>query len=239
MQIAVTSESAKLQDPDLAFLVAACNAQAAEYCAANGIPDVPVAFYSRGTVLPPGTTHAMVLVDDLDVAGALGYHDDAAGVIYGRVLVQDLDATGITLSHECLELIGDPTCDKWEPWSNGRQQAREACDRVEGDSYIETVTLLGETRGVSVSNYLLPAAFAPDSAGPWDRMGRLTSWDGQTPGGYCIAMDAGGNVSNVFASRGAVPFSFARKLTNAQSRTLRRLRNPPRPSVVSPEGAAA
>ncbi len=239
MEIAVTSESAKLSDTEIAFMVAACSAQAEEFCLAWGLPIVPVAFYAKGTVLPDSVTHAMVLVDDIDSPGALGYHDDTAGVIYGRVLVQDVVSTGITLSHECLELIGDPTCDKYEQWSGDRLQAKEACDRVEADSYDQMVTLLGETRTMQVSNYLLLAAFQPGSAGPWDRMGRLATWDGQSPGGYCIAMDTGGNVTNVFAERGAMPATFARKLVNPTSRTLRRLRNPPRPPVTSPEGAAA
>lgn len=226
MEIGITTESARVQDADLAFIVKACSQQAEEFCAAWGLPVVPVAFYKRGTVLSLQTTHALVIVDDLDAPGALGYHTDEAGVIYAKVLAQDTEATGLTVSHEVLEMIGDPKCNDWRPYSAGRLQAKEACDRCEADSYSEPTTVLGETRGIPVSNYLLPAAFAENSVGPWDRMGRLPSWDAMSPGGYVILRDQSGNVTNVFAERGKVPSSFGRKLTNPQSRTLRRLRSP-------------
>ena len=224
MEIAVINESTRISDADVAFATRACAQQAEEFCAAWGIPQTAVAFYARGTAIPVTTTHAMVLVDDIGDPGILGFHDVDEGVIYGRVLVQgDYQATSVTLSHEVLELLGDPRCNEWAPWTGTRMQAREAADRVEGDTYVETATILGETRGVNVSNYLLPSAFVPGSAGPWDRMGRLTSWDGMTHGGYVIVRDEAGNVSNVFASR-AVPDGFYRKLVNPRSRTLRRLR---------------
>jgi hypothetical protein len=236
VNIALISESDRIGDADLYFMAAACSAQAEEFCRAYGIAPILVSAYSRGTKLPPETTHVATIKDTLGVPGALGFHDVSGPVEYIEIEAQDVTSTGVTASHEVLELLGDPTCDKWAPWRDGKQQAREVADRVEGDNYVETVTVLGETRPVNVSNYLLPAAFEAGSAGPWDRMNRLTSWDGLTPGGYVIVQDAAGNVANVFAEKGAMPSSFARKLVNPLSRTLRRLRNPPRPSITSPEG---
>jgi hypothetical protein len=240
VNIALTSESDLVSDSELAFIAAACNAQAEEFCRAHGLPFVSVSFYARGTKLPSSTTYALVIRDQIDAPGAAGFHDvDGNGVPYGELLAQDPTSTGVTASHEIQELILDPPCDFWAPWSSGRRQAKEACDRVEADTYVQRVTVLGETRDVPVSNYLLPPAFVEGSAGPWDRMGLLKSWDEIRPGGYCIVMNARGDVSNVFGDSRTVPQSFARKLTNPSSRTLRRLRNPPRPSMTSPESAGS
>lgn len=223
MEIAVVNESATLGDSDVAFMVAACAQQAEELCLAWSLPFVPVAFYAKGTSLSPKTTHAMVLTDSLNEPGALGYHSDDGGVIYGRVQAQGIPATGITLSHECCELIVDPTCDQWCPMPDGRKVAKETSDPVEGDSYVESVTVLGETRGIALSNYILPSWLEADGKAPFDRMSRCLAPFAMTDGGYLIVRDEHGDVSNVFAGYGP-PMTFGRKLTNARSRTLRRLR---------------
>jgi hypothetical protein len=234
---ALISESDAIPDSWLPFIAAACNAQGEEFCRAFGLAFVPISAYARGTVIDPTTTHILRILDDIAVPGALGFHDFAGNAAFAEIEAQDVGATAITTSHEWLELLGDVKCDQWSPWSDGARQAHEVADRVEGDSYVETVSVLGETRGVPVSNYLLPPAFVAGSPGPWDRMGRLTSWDGMTTGGYVIVADAQGNVSNVFADGRVAPVSFARKLRNGKSRTLRRLRTPPPP--VGLEGTAA
>src|SRR5882724_9792629 len=97
---------------------------------------------------------------DIDTPGALGFHDDVNGVVFARVKYQG-EETSVTLSHEVLEEMGDPACDLYLSLGDGREQAGEACDRVEGDTY--------SVDGVHLSNYLLLAAFQPDSTGPWDK----------------------------------------------------------------------
>ena len=221
MEIGIVKATDAISDKDVAFIAEACSQQAEEFCAAWGLPVVPVSFYVRGAAPSESVSHAFVIVDTIE-PGMLGMHTEWAGIPNAEVLLQDVAGTSSTCSHEVLEMIGDPLCNLWAPYTNGRRQAREAADRVEADVYYEPVTILGETRSMPVSNYLLPSAFVTDGAGPWDRMGRLTSWDGMTPGGYCIVQDAAGNVANVFADR--VPETFARKLANPNSRTLQRLR---------------
>lgn len=227
MQICVTSDSDRIADDDLAFLVAACDQQAEEFCRDWGLAYVPVVFYARGTDLGPKVTHALVIVDDIGQPGIRGFHDvDDNGVAFARVEAPDTAAElGRILSHECLELIGNPKLDKWAPWRGKLQQAVESCDRCQDDTYLESVEIIGETRGVAVSNYLLPAAFEPNSVGPWDRMGRLRTWDDVSlPGGYTITRDELGRVVPVFGSRATASADVLRKFVNPQSRTTKLMR---------------
>lgn len=205
----------------------AVDAQAQEFAEAWGVPYTPVLFFSNDVLLKLDGDELAAFVADcrlltiqpsLDVSGALGYHDDVAGVIFARVLDQG-DATSVTLSHEVLEEMGDPTCEDYADMGHGLAQAREACDRVEGDTYnVET-----DGAFVPLSNYLLPSAFAVNSARPWDRLGKLHAWDGMTPGGYMIRRDATGDVTDVFAATPAGAEAVEAKLANPLSRAARRL----------------
>jgi hypothetical protein len=221
-EIAVCNRSRNLSDHDLAFMVEACAAQVEEAAAAWGIPPVPVQLYRNGEGVLPPVCWVFTVVDSIDMTGALGYHDDWAGTIYGQILAQG-DATSVTLSHECLETLVDRTCTGWRPLPDGRDVALEVCDPCESDSYLQSVTIFGETRGVMLSNYVLPSWFDPAGQFPYDRLRRLGSGaPTQTPGGYILVRDQDGNVSNVFAS-GHMPARMIQKLSNPRSRTLRRL----------------
>lgn len=232
--IAVTVDPACGADErTLAFWCAAIDAQAQEFAAAWSVPYTPVVFYSSDVLTKLGDgpeldkfvadSRLLTIQPSLDVQGALGYHDDIAGVIFARVMWQG-DATSVTISHEALEEMGDPTCDQYEDMGNGKAQALEACDRVEGDVYAQAGIIDTDSLDVQVSNYLLAAAFSPGSSGPWDRLGKLTAWDGMTEGGYMIVRDANGNETQVFARADAGRINLARKLEKPRGRLARRLR---------------
>lgn len=226
-QIAIVSKSRRISDDVLAFAAAACDIQVQECAAAWGIDPTPVAWYSREQGLPTRDVRIMAVVDDMDEEpGALGYHTDVLGVVFGRVLAQDgADEMTVTLSHECLEELIDPTCDKWRPIAGtNRLTALEACDAVEADTYEIKATILGETRPVRVSNYLLPRWFDPQAnggAGPFDRLAHLGAPFTLLPGGYMLVRDQGSNdVEPVFARDGAV--RMAAKRRNPDGRLKRR-----------------
>jgi hypothetical protein len=240
--IAVTVEpDCDISDEEAHAACVVVDTQAYEFAKTWGVDYTPVVFFSNdvlmkleGDELTKFVTDARLLTIQkaLDVPGALGYHDDIAGVILSRVMAQGPD-TWITLSHEVLEEIGDPTCDVFAPLGDGREQALEACDRVEGDNYV--------VDGVPLSNYLLPSAFQPDSEGPWDRLKVLTKWDGMSGGGYMIVRDRDGNVTDVFAETNHAQAKVATKLARAGSRTARRVAAevPPaeKPAAPVPEKA--
>lgn len=224
MQIGIINRSRTVSDADIAFWVKACNEQAIECARSWGVEPTPVAFYSKAEGLPAGEVRIMTIVDDLDESGVLGYHDDEFGVIYGMVLAQG-DRTSVTLSHECLEMLCDPKCNLWVTLPDGsRMVAKESADPVEADSYVELVTIFGETRGVGLSNYVLPSYFDPRGALPFDKMGKLGGgMPAMSPGGYLIVRDDLGNISNVWSSH--APVRMGAKLSNPLSRTLRRFGN--------------
>lgn len=214
-----------------AFWATALEAQAREFCAKYSIEPLPVNYYSPDVLLGLQdaalwqfvTDSFMVTVQtNINEPNALGFHDDVAGVIFARVLWQG-DDTSITLSHEILEMLGDRTCDQYDPLGNGSKQAHEVCDRVEVDSYIEVGQIGTDIMSVRVSNYLYPSAFVPNSTGPWDRMGRLTTWDGQTPGGYMLVQAPDGSITDVYADTMEGAENAARKMKIKGSRVARRL----------------
>ena len=101
---------------------------------------------------------AMYLVDEASLPGALGFHDlNTRDVPVGFVFVLDPNDWTVTLSHEVLELILDPTVNIFVPGPDPRNannivlHTYEACDAVERISY--TID------GIAVSDFLTPSYF--------------------------------------------------------------------------------
>lgn len=196
-EIAVINRAPGVDDRDVAFWAEACNQQAREIAGAHGVQYTPVVFYGKAEGLP-FDCRIMTIRASIDAPGAIGFHTDDLGTIFAEV--KATDQTSITMSHEEAEEIGDPAVNLWDPFDADHEQAHELSDRVEGDSYEQEATVLGETRKILVSNYLLPSAFDPSGAPPYDRMGRLKTWNGMTPGGYVIVRNIStGKVGDVFA----------------------------------------
>lgn len=228
MQIAVVNSSSDLEDIDVAFAVEACNDQVIECARAYDVAPTPVVFYTDAKGLPQSDCRIMDIVDDLEQPGALGFHTDDLGIVYGRVLAQGPDDTSVTLSHECLEELIDPTCDAWRPMGGGRLVALEVADPVENDTYTVPITLAGVERTVKLSNYVLPRWFDPSALGALDYMRTLAEPFAMSPGGYMIVRDASGNESQVFArirfGGAAARATVGGKAANPYSRLARRLR---------------
>lgn len=228
-QIAVLNSSTKLAAADFPFLVEACRAQLVEFCAAWGLDPWAVAPYQSVAELPADDVFVFEYVDALDVDGALAYHSvDALGRPYGRMLPPSdpLDATG--LSHEILETRGDMDCDRWVKMPSGSEIAVEVCDPVQGDSYLQPAEVLGETRQIKVSDYVLGSFFDPEGAAPYDRMRTVKAPFGMSPGGYEAIIDSTGNEHDVFARLAAATYvgaaTAARKMHDPGARFMRRLR---------------
>ena len=141
------------------------------------------------TFLPQGGAGARYgaiigILDDADQAGDLGWHAEGPDAdVYGRVfarpvlsnggnaLTADLSVCSV-LSHEAIEVLGDPACDLWAQRADGLLIARELCDPVESDSYRMTITAQGgEQVTGTVSDFALPAWFDPTPP-----RGRQTTW---------------------------------------------------------------
>jgi len=154
----------------------------------------------------------MYVWDKVDVDDALGYHDkNDRGIPYGFVfkeLAKELEEEWtVTLSHEALELIGDPEVNLLVVGPNPNDRRKrvfhwyEMCDAVQDENY--------EIDGVKVSNFLLPLYFtsSDERGGRNDFLGR--SHDGKTlvsfgvnPGGYIGFFDPAKKKDGSFFARG-------------------------------------
>lgn len=225
MQFAVVNSSKALSSSDVEFFVVACAQQLVEFAAAWNIDPWAAAFYSDVTNLPQDDIVIAWIVDALDEPDALGYHSVFGSRPYVKVLAQG-PATSVTLSHEFLETIADPTADRWMPKGDGTEVAVEVCDPVEGDVYPQVAEVAGEGRTVDVSDYVLPPYFDRSLSGATSRTGLPLVPFGIRPGGYQVVLGRDGNESQVFAhirACGDGIYAAAAKRRRPDSRLSRRL----------------
>lgn len=230
--IAVVNRAPGLDDRDVAFWAEACNQQALEVAGVYEIGYTPVAFFGTAEGLPRDCRVLTIkgAVDAQD--GVLGFHDVELGAVFAEVKYVGAE-TSTVMSHEVVEEMVDPLCNKWAPFDVDHEQAVEPCDRCQSDTYLQWATVLGESRQIPLSNYLYPSAFEAGGMRPFDRMGKLMFAADITPGGYVIVRDIKtGKVGNIFARRAGPRVisgkdalaAVGAKLATPGSRVLRRLR---------------
>ena len=194
MQIAVVNKSKVISNADVLLMAAACDVQLKRDVApAWGMLPMDVKFVASG--VPKGMLQ-IVIFDNADQAGALGYHSDGPdGLPYGRIFTKPTMESGAlavtgpgsvasVLSHEVIELFGDPECNRWADGLDGHSYAFELCDPVEADGYDVAVN----GKSVSVSNFVLPAWFDqnPPKGAKFDFLGKLKKPFTMTKGGYVV-----------------------------------------------------
>jgi hypothetical protein len=152
------------------------------------------------------------LWDKTDVPNALGYHDrNNRGIPFGFVFMELAKSLGepwtVTLSHEALELVGDPEVNLLVQGSHPANQETyvfhwyEMCDAVQAERY--TID------GIEVSNFLLPLYFTggEEVGGRNDFLGRahngktLRSF-GVNPGGYVGFFNPASGEHETFSMKG-------------------------------------
>src|SRR4029077_12961182 len=142
-------------------------------------------FLPKAQALVVGSSQ-IVLTDDPDQAGALGYHEMSSngtplGKVFARLDVESGSSWTVTLSHELLEMVADPWINWCAQGSDGRIYALEVCDAVESDS-------LGyEIDGVLVSDFITPSWFEPTRADRVDFKRRIAKPLERAAGG-CISV---------------------------------------------------
>lgn len=177
--------------------------------------------YTGSKDLAPGSFAPIQIVGTMD-AGILGDHGgiEVTGSAWGRSLPDSM-----VMSHEALELAGDPFGNRWVRLPNGLVTALEVCDAVENDHYTITATIGRASRDVEVSNFVYPAFFG-EGVGQLDHLG-LCAEPGDNRG-YLIVQADGGSTINVFAATASAEYRarVAAKLSRV-SRTARRHRRGP------------
>lgn len=238
--INIINKSTVLSDADFQLMVEACNIQLSQHVAP---------MWLRGTWQivanqPDTVGYPIVIMDNPDHAGALGYHTQTPnGKVWGRVFTKPvLNAKGTmlhgtmavstVLSHEIIEAYGDANVNLWADMMNGTMVAYELCDPVQGDSY-EITTKNGTA--VSVSNFVLPAWFdiQADLTAKYDFMAKTSKPFEMTKGGYMVTMNSRtGQVKNIFGSVEAEDLKNTRQDPHPAARTARKINNI---KIVSPD----
>jgi hypothetical protein len=187
--IALVNQSTVVSDVDVAKCAAALQKQVTnDFCPAWGI-DAKVIQVSREMEL---LGHwQLIILDDSDQAGALGYHDITAdGLPLGKVFARTDRDNGlswtVTASHELLEMLADPFVDAVVPVSTGRftgvMFALEVCDPCEADSQGYLID------AVQVSDFVTPAWFRRGAKPPYDKRGLIQRPLQVLRGGYASYM---------------------------------------------------
>jgi hypothetical protein len=221
MHIAIINRSKLISDKDVAAMTEAVSYQLAKHVAPNwAMLPCPVIFYTSTAHLTADARPIAVL-DDPDVDGALGYHTEEGGKIWGRVFVKPvLDNGGAVLcdqknvnntsvasvlSHEIIEMFLDPYINTWSDGpkiAEGSEYAFEGCDAVEADSYVVHVGQPGNQVAVAVSNFLLPHWFDEQSKKvSYDYLRKLNRPFSMTPGGYMVVRNGPGTERQVFGAK--------------------------------------
>lgn len=189
--LAILNRSTVLTDQDVKSAVPSFQQQVSHDFAPLWGRDAQLEFVPKGHTPPPGSWWVVIL-DDSDQAGALGYHDlTKEGLPLSKVFAATdrqyhLNWT-VTASHEILEMLGDPlinlTALQQSSDHNGRLYAYEACDAVEADE-------LGyEVNGVVVSDFVTPDWFIPLKNQQYDFKKHLKAPFQLASGGYIGYLD--------------------------------------------------
>lgn len=174
------------KDEDVAGIVAALQMQVGRDFAPIWRTTADLVFVPS-TAKPPAKDWTIAVLANSDQAGALGYHDlTPAGQPLGKVFAatdrQYGEHLSVTLSHELLEMLGDPWINLAAQAADGKFYAWETCDACEAD-------VLGyEVGGVLVSDFVTPHWFG-NGAGPMDFRQHLTRPLQLASGGYIGVFD--------------------------------------------------
>lgn len=155
-------------------------------------------FVGKKATPPPADWYCLI-VDNADVAGALGYHDVGPNgepiiKIFTEYEAQGAGSSSITLSHEIAESIGDTnantTIQGFDEKGAPCLYFRENCDPVENNTY--------QINGVDVSDFITPSWFVQGSTAQLDYLGAVSRPYQILSGGYMeISYDNGQNWSQV------------------------------------------
>jgi len=194
IQISVINESTIVPDTEVIPVVAALQKQVTNDFRPAWGADAELTMLPKNSQ-PPSGSWWLVILDDSDQAGALGYHDlTSEGLPMGKVFAgSDLKAGTswtVTASHELLEMLADPNINLnvfvQNENTSGILFAYEVCDACEDDSFGYQID------NVLLSDFVYPAwfeSFRPEGSTQFDRMNKIQSPLQLLAGGYIGAFD--------------------------------------------------
>lgn len=231
IQVCIINASTVVQDKEVAAAAPDLQTQLSrDFAPVWGI-DAKLTFVPAGQTPAPGSWW-LVIMDNSDVAGALGYHDVTdQGLPLGKVFagtdkLNNLSWT-VTASHELLEMLADPeinlTVFDQPDARTGTLYAYEVCDPCEDDAIAYKI---GATL---VSDFVYPAYFEtsrPPGSTQFDRQQKLSApVPAILAGGYLSSyrVNSGNGWRQINAARGHAPSGRA-NIAQVGSRRERRSR---------------
>lgn len=162
--VAILNRTNAMTDDQALTIVRSLQVQVSRDFASEWQIDATLRFVERQNLKDWKGYWNILLLDDSDVANALGYHDETPeGLPVSKCFIAtDLKfgyIPSVTISHELLEMLLDPYVNDYsfDP-SRTYFVAKEACDAVEADD-------LGyDISGVPVSDFVTPEFFDPSAA---------------------------------------------------------------------------
>lgn len=160
-QIALISDTTKLKAADVSRVSAALQKQVTRDFAPIWGISATVDAFDRLEDMPVGYWPVIVM-DDIEIAGAAGIHEDKHGQPFA--LVTYGDDWALTASHECLEMLADPSGNRLAASASikkGQGKVNylvEVCDPSEDTAFAYTVN------GITVSDFYTPHYFDPKKA---------------------------------------------------------------------------
>jgi hypothetical protein len=163
-QVALVSESNKISASDVASVSAALQKQASRDLVQFWDVKATVDAFPRLEDVPIGYW-PIIVMDDIQMPGAAGVHEDKNGQPFALVTSSDrLEEWSLTASHEMIEMLVDPfgsrlvAADSPKADQGRVQILVEACDPSEAAEFAYTVN------GVLVSDFYSPRFFDPIAA---------------------------------------------------------------------------
>jgi hypothetical protein len=182
---------------EVVFWVEACRKQLLEDVAVgwgDWANPPGVFFYGVSERIPSNEAAVVGIFSDANNPEAAGYHSAVGKMVLGAVDLSRSRSPSRTLSHELCEIYRNAYLNAWLPSPvEGRAYAAELCDPVQRSEYRIEATVLGESRQVTVGDFLMPGWFglpnpqAGSSKRTWcDTVGQPFEI---APGGYQIALE--------------------------------------------------
>jgi hypothetical protein len=194
IRIAIINACTALDDQEIQAAVPALQTQVRrDFAPAWGV-DADLVFVPKGQE-PPGGCWWLVILDNSDLAGALGYHDLTneglpAGKVFAATDKQLNLAWTVTASHELLEMLGDPDINLYSfvqtDFNAGKFYGYEVCDACELDEQGY------EIDGILVSDFVYPSwfeGFRQASSATFDQRGLIQRPFELLPGGYAVVFE--------------------------------------------------
>lgn len=163
----------------------------------------------------------LVLLDDSDQAGALGYHDlTSAGYPLSKVFAKTDQQYGynwtVTASHEITEMLADPWVDRTVQVGSQTFYALEVADACEADEYGYQIN------GITVSDFVFPRWFSGGVHGRYDWADHIDAPHQLLFGGYIGVWTPSNGWTQKFADTG--PTSRRLDLRRRRGRLVRSTR---------------